>query len=160
MWKEVTRIITDRYPYLDKDTLRYQCIRALIDTFIRDLIQETEAILERMGFDSPKALACAEKPVVDFSPKMKAWKRELNEFLHSRFYTHHRILRMQFKAYRLLRDLFQEYVERPSQLPPGVQKRIKHGKEPPERIVCDYIAGMTDRFALDEHRKLFLPYEY
>lgn len=160
LWNEVTRIITDRYPDLDKDTLRYQCIRALIDTFIRDLVEQTEMRLDRMGFDSPEALAHAEEPVVDFSPKMKTWKRELNEFLHSRFYTHHRILRMQYKAYRLLRDLFQEYVERPSQLPPGVQRRISEAEEPPERIVCDYIAGMTDRFALDEHRKLFLPYEY
>jgi dGTPase len=59
-----------------------------------------------------------------------------------------------------LRDLFQEYVERPSQLPPGVQKRIRESQETLEKIVSDYIAGMTDRFALDEHRKLFLPYEY
>ena len=160
LWDEVTRIITDRYPHLDKDTLRYQCIRALIDTFIRDLVEETENRLAASGFDSPEALAQAQEPVVDFSPRMKNWKGELNEFLHTRFYTHHRILRMQFKAYRLLRDLFQEYVERPSQLPPGVQKRLDDGDEPAERIVCDYIAGMTDRFALDEHRKLFLPYEY
>ncbi|MDQ1239172.1 MAG: dGTPase, partial [Thermodesulfobacteriota bacterium] len=72
----------------------------------------------------------------------------------------HKILRMQYKAYRLVRDLFQEYVDRPSQLPPGVQKRIKEAGDAQERIVCDYIAGLTDRFALDEHRKLFLPYEY
>ncbi len=91
---------------------------------------------------------------------MQKYKEQLNEFLHTRFYIHHKILRMQYKANRLLRDLFQEYVKRPSQLPPSVNKRIKEENEPPERIVCDYIAGMTDRFALDEHRKLFLPYEY
>ena len=89
---------------------------------------------------------------------MQAWKLELNEFLYTRFYTHHKILRMQFKALRLLTDLFTEYVTRPSQLPPGVQKRIAAAEASLERIVCDYIAGMTDRFALDEHRKLFLPY--
>ncbi len=50
-------------------------------------------------------------------------------------------------------------MKRPSQLPPSVYKKIKKGTDPLERMVCDYIAGMTDRFALDEHRKLFLPYE-
>ncbi len=60
---------------------------------------------------------------------------------------------MQYKADRLLKDLFHEYVNRPSQLPPWVNKRIKEAKDDRERIVCDYIAGMTDRFALDEHRK-------
>ena len=102
----------------------------------------------------------ARTTVVRFSPRMQRWKEQLNGFLHSRFYTHHKILRMQYKADRLLRDLFEEYVKRPSQLPPGVQKRIASGDQPLERTVCDYIAGMTDRFALDEHRKLFLPYEY
>ena len=67
---------------------------------------------------------------------------------------------MQYKAARLLTDLFQEYVSRPPQLPPGVQKRIADHQDSVERVVCDYIAGMTDRFALVEHRKLFLPYEY
>jgi dGTPase len=67
---------------------------------------------------------------------------------------------MQYKADRLLRDLFREYVRRPPQLPPSVHKKILENQDSPERIVCDYIAGMTDRFALDEHRKLFLPYEY
>ena len=102
----------------------------------------------------------AERPVVVFSSRMQRWKEQLNGFLHKRFYTHHKILRMQYKAYRLLKDLFSEYVARPSQLPPGVQKRIAEDSDSLARIVCDYIAGMTDRFALDEHRKLFLPYEY
>ncbi len=91
---------------------------------------------------------------------MLGWKKQLDEFLYQKFYTHHKLMRMQYKANRLLRDLFLEYVERPFQLPPGVQKRIHEGAESRERIVCDYIAGMTDRFALYEHRKLFLPYEY
>jgi dGTPase len=91
---------------------------------------------------------------------MQQWKEQLNHFLHSSFYTHHKILRMQYKADRLLRDLFREYVGRPSQLPPSINKKILENQDSPERIVCDYIAGMTDRFALDEHRKLFLPYEY
>lgn len=160
LWNEVTRMIRDRYPGLDRDTFRYQCIRKLIDTFIRDAIEATEQRLRSGAFSSPDDVMKSEKPVAGFSARMQKWKEQLNAFLHSRFYTHHKILRMQYKANRLLRDLFWEYVNRPSQLPPGVKKRIDEDRDPLPRIVCDYIAGMTDRFALDEHRKLFLPYEY
>jgi dGTPase len=160
LWNEVTRVINERHPGLDRDTFLYQCIRVLIDTFIRDLVQQTEVVLSSVGFESPEQIANHDNMVAGFSSQVQKWKSELNEFLHSGFYTHHKIMRMQFKADRLLEDLFREYVRRPSQLPPSVQKRISEDKEPLERIVCDYIAGMTDRFALDEHRKLFLPYEY
>lgn len=160
LWNEVTRILQQRYPDLDQDTFRYQCIRLLIDTFIRDLLEATEQALSLGNFSSADELMSAEGQVVTFSPRMQQWKEQLNRFLYTRFYTHHKIMRMQYKAHRLLVDLFDEYVKRPSQLPPGVQRRIKAGDGAPGRVVCDYIAGMTDRFALDEHRKLFLPYEY
>jgi len=160
LWKEVTRIIREKHPNLDRDTFRYQCIRLLIDTFIRDMVKETEVRLVDNHFTKPADIQNHETATAAFSPRMQQWKQELNHFLHTRFYTHHKILRMQYKADRLLKDLFREYVGRPSQLPPGVNRRITAGNDSPERIVCDYIAGMTDRFALDEHRKLFLPYEY
>ncbi len=160
LWNEVTRILQERYPDLDQDTFRYQCIRLLIDTFIRDLLEATEQALSIGSFSSAEELTAAAGPVVMFSKRMQQWKEQLNRFLYTRFYTHHKIMRMQYKAHRLLVDLFEEYVKRPSQLPPGVQKRMKAGESAPGRVVCDYIAGMTDRFALDEHRKLFLPYEY
>lgn len=160
IWREVTRKIHDRHPGLDQDTFRYQAIRALIDTLIRDLINATEEELRNREIQSNEQIVNATRPVATVSPTMQQWKQDLNHFLHSRFYTHYKIMRMQFKAYRLLKDLFDEYVERPTQLPPGVQKRINKAEVPPDRVICDYIAGMTDRFALDEHRRLFLPYEY
>jgi dGTPase len=70
-------------------------------------------------------------------------------------YRHYRVVRMGDKAGRILRDLFQSYVGEPLQLPPRHQRRIE--ADGLQRVVCDYIAGMTDRFALDEHRKLFDP---
>jgi dGTPase len=160
IWNAVTKIIDRLHPELDRDTFRYQCIRVLIDLFIRDLVQQTESTLSSRSFKAPEEISQSSEATARFSPEMQTWKIQLNQFLHKRFYTHHKIMRMQYKAARLLRDLFDEYVNRPSQLPPGVQKRIKDDQDSPERVVCDYIAGMTDRFALDEHRKLFLPYEY
>jgi len=160
IWNKVTAILREKYPSLDRDTFWYQCIRLLIDLFIRDLVQSTEERLNSSNFKSSEEIRALHEDVAVFSPQMQLWKKELNRFLHSQFYTHYKILRMQYKANRLLRDLFQEYVRRPSQLPPGVQKRLSEDNDRPERIICDYIAGMTDRFALDEHRKVFLPYEY
>ncbi len=160
LWRDVTGAINSKYPSLDKDTFKYQCIRFLIDIFIRDLVQTTEQTLERNCFRSPGEIVVHPRPAVRFSEELETKKLALNRFLFSRFYTHYMILRMQYKAKRLLRDLFDEYVNRPSQLPPGIYGRIKKNEESPKRIVCDYIAGMTDRFALTEHRKLFLPYEY
>ncbi len=160
LWTDVTHMISQRHPHLDRDTFRYQCTRGLIDTLIRDIINATEENLSGRQYDSPEEIVSADKPTGAFSPRVRRLKSQFNEFLYSRFYTHHKILRMQFKAGRLLKDLFDEYVRRPLQLPPNVQRRIAEENNSLERIVCDYIAGMTDRFALDEHRKLFLPYEY
>ena len=160
IWKFITSVVKDFCDRSDKDTFRYQCIRVLIDQLIRDLVVQTEENISSHAVDSAESVMNLELILVNFSKTMLGWKKQLDAFLYRKFYTHHKLMRMQYKANRLLRDLFIEYVERPFQLPPGVQKRISDGAESRERIVCDYIAGMTDRFALYEHRKLFLPYEY
>jgi dGTPase len=160
IWNHVTRAVKDRYPHLDRDTLRYQYIRKLIDMLIRDLVTATQDNLAARGFDDSTGPDEAKEHVVSFSQEVQQWKEALNKFLYTRFYTDYRLLRMQYKADRLLKDLFNEYVWRPSQLPPSVRNRIDRNEDGLGRIVCDYIAGMTDRFALNEHRKLFLPYEY
>ena len=160
LWGDVAGTVHARYPDLDRDTFRYQCTRILIDTFIRDVIASTEKNLADLAIKTPEDVMNAGRATAAFSGEMEKRKRELSRFLYTRFYTHNKIMRMQYKANRLLKDLFLEFVQRPSQLPSNVQKRVAEGSGSTERVVCDYIAGMTDRFALDEHRKLFLPYEY
>ncbi len=160
LWGEVAKAVRMRYPHLDRDTFRYQCTRILIDTLIRDVIAATEQNLVDSAVKTPEDVMNSDRPTSTFSHTMEKRKQELSRFLYTRFYTHNKIMRMQYKANRLLKDLFREFVQRPSQLPANVQKRVKEASDSPERVVCDYIAGMTDRFALDEHRKLFLPYEY
>ena len=78
--------------------------------------------------------------------------------LLERLYRHHRVTRMTMKAERIMTELFETYMDEPQQMPPHVHRRIEEG-EPQARVVADYIAGMTDRFALDEYKKLFDPYE-
>ena len=82
---------------------------------------------------------------------------ELKKFLKKNLYSHHRVIRMSDKADRILKALFKVYLDEPQLLPPHVYADLEEkGKE---RLICDYIAGMTDRFALDEYKKLFDPYE-
>jgi len=93
--------------------------------------------------------------LIGFSKKMAKSNRELKDFLFKNLYQSHRVVRMQVKAESILSDLFTAYQKEPLMLPGHIQKRIEDiGLE---RSICDYIAGMTDRFAIDEHQKLFNP---
>jgi len=86
---------------------------------------------------------------------MEALRAPLKRFLGERLYRHHRVVRMADKAHRLLTALFEAYLRKPEQLPDTTRRRME--KEDPHRVVCDYIAGMTDRYAVEEYRKLFDP---
>jgi dGTPase len=97
----------------------------------------------------------AGRRLVAYSPPVAAGVRELKEFLFANMYRHYRVVRMGDKAGRILRDLFESYVREPGQLPPHFQGQLE--RDGVHRVVCDYIAGMTDRFAVDEHQKLFDP---
>jgi dGTPase len=83
----------------------------------------------------------------------------LKRFLFENFYRNYRVVRMAVKAERLLRALFEAYTSEPRQLPPAIQERIASTDLGAERIICDYIAGMTDRYAIQEHNRLFDPEE-
>jgi dGTPase len=93
--------------------------------------------------------------VIGFSEDMHRRNRALKDFLYANLYRHHRVVRMAVKAERFIGDLFRAYVAEPAILPRHVQALID-GRSL-ERTVCDYIAGMTDRYAIEEHQKLFDP---
>ena len=157
LWCEVEEKVTGLSPQLDPERRRKQTIRLLIDALVTDVLQQTEKTLEERGSDSPAAVRREGRGLVTFSAGMQPRNQELKQFLLDKFYHHPRVLRMAEKARRFVTELFHAYQDHPHLLPPHVEKRIaQDGKE---RVVCDYVAGMTDRFALDEYRKLFLPYE-
>jgi dGTPase len=87
---------------------------------------------------------------------MERKNAELKLFLRDHLYRHYRVIRMAEKARRIIHDLVKVYADSPQQMPPSFSARIATEGTP--RVVCDYIAGMTDRFALEEHRKLFDPH--
>jgi dGTPase len=141
---------------LDDDrTARHHVVRWIIDRCVRDLTETSGAALEAAGVRSVADVRAAGHRLVAYSPEMAARVRELKDFLFRNMYRHHRVVRMGNKAGRLLRDLFKSYVAEPRQLPPHFQDQLE--RDGVHRVVCDYIAGMTDRFAVDEHQKLFDP---
>jgi dGTPase len=136
---------------------RHRLIRALIGWGVTDVVQTTAGRLAAEGIDSVARLRSRGRPIIGFSDEVAARIHELKEFLYLRLYRHWRVMRMAAKAQRVLEALFHTYTQEPGQLPEAVQDRLGAGGDGPERIVCDYIAGMTDRFALEEHARLFDP---
>jgi dGTPase len=139
----------------DDRILRHQVIRHIIDRCVQDLLDTTLANLREARAGSLEDVRGAGRRLVGYATEMADRVKELKDFLLVNMYRHYRVVRMGDKAGRILRDLFQTYTGEPLQLPPRYQRRIE--KDGLHRVVCDYIAGMTDRFALDEHRKLFDP---
>jgi dGTPase len=156
LWEQMRDSIGWKTEALDQLT-RHRLIRRLIGLEIDDLTRASAARLETANAPSVEALQRLPHNVVGHSEAMAALNKQLKRFLYDHMYRHYRVARMQIKAENTLTALFEAYVREPAQLPPETQKRA-HATGDLPRTVCDYIAGMTDRFALDEHYKLFDPY--
>lgn len=159
LWRETFGAIRQQWPTAGFRIWRYQVQRRLIDLFVTDLVEHTRRTLARERIDSPEAVRSYGKPLVGFSEEVEEKRRELKQFLFDHLYRHYRVTRMMAKAQRVMEELFHAYRSEPGLLPPHVLARCTREGETLERVVCDYIAGMTDRFAVEEHRKLFDPAE-
>ncbi len=137
------------------DMTRHCLIRRLIDVMVTDVINETHRRLEKEAPRSAEEVRNLPFNVVDFSAEMRAKNRELKDFLMAHFYLHYRLVRMSAKAKRCITELFRAYLAEPAQLPDSTQRRSR--EDTVHRVICDYIAGMTDRYALEEYQKLFDP---
>ena len=138
--------------------LRHETIRRVINVFVNDLAAESRRRLAARDPADADAIRRAKKPVIAFSEPMAEANRAIKEFLHARMYRHWRVNRMANKARRVTEELFALLHADPSTLPDGW--RALAGERDGARAaltVADYIAGMTDRFALEEHRRLTDP---
>jgi dGTPase len=159
LWADAWREATTSGARISHRVARYQAVRRLIDWMVSDLADTLRARLEREAIDSLEAVRRVKPRLVEFSPTMDERHRALKSFLFDRLYHHHRVTRMTQKADRIMSALFEVYMHEPRQLPPHVTGRTLGEGESMPRIIADYIAGMTDRFALEEYKKLFDPYE-
>jgi dGTPase len=138
------------------DMVRHQMIRRLIGLEINDVIVATDKRLTDTGVRSPQDIQGLAGNVICSSEHFARMNEDLKNFLYESMYRHHRVARMSEKAYRYIREIFEAYIHEPRQLPPGVQKRV--ATRGLHRTVADYIAGMTDRYALMEWQRLFDPF--
>jgi dGTPase len=148
----------DAFPGAEMRVLRYQTVIRMIDAMSTDLMMNLAAELER-DIASVDDVRRAGRALAGFSTAMGPQVDEIKQVMRDRLYRHYRVSRMTEKAGRVLARLFNTYMTEPRQMPEHVLARADRDGDPISRAVADYIAGMTDRFALDEYRKLFDPNE-
>jgi dGTPase len=154
LWEMITEGLGLDWRTLD-DLTRHEIIRELIGVEITHMVNDSNRRIEASGVKSLHELQSLPYNVIGFDEDMRKKNDELKSFLFQNMYRQYRVVRMQKKAERVLTELFNAYLEEPNMLPRQFQELIEiKGRE---RTVCDYLAGMTDRFAVDEYQKLFDP---
>lgn len=159
LFAEAAKEVREKYGDLPPRMLITRAVSGLIHAEILDLVAETRRRLAGESgspIDSIEAVRAATEPVVAFSPAMQEKKRAMQKFLYTRLYRHYRCQRMAEKGKRFLGALFGEYLREPGQLPPLHLERAEDVGL--ERAICDYLAGMTDRYCLQEYQRLFIPF--
>jgi dGTPase len=152
IWQILSETYNWRGPILSEMD-RHRMIRQMVGIMVTDMVEATDKRLKESKANSALDIQKLNHNVVGYSEEMQRRNRELKDFLYKNMYRHYRVVRMQVKAERLISDLFNAYRAEPLMLPTTAQSGIEqHGLE---RAICDYIAGMTDRYAIEEHQKLF-----
>jgi len=157
LWKSAYMKVERRYPELNKKIKKSLIIRELINMYVSDLLNETEKNLKRYKIKSPEDARNIDQKIVSNSASFNRKKEQISNFLFDNLYNHPHVIRMSDKADRFIKQLFTVYVNKPKLIPTEFLKLVE--KDGVYRVICDYIAGMTDRFALNEYKKLFEPYE-
>jgi len=156
LWEILRETYNWRGPMLN-DMERHRMIRHLVGLMVTDMLQATEARIKESKVKSAQDIQKLKHNIIGYSEEMQRRNREIKDMLYRKLYRHYRVVRMQVKAERIISDLFHAYLAEPTILPDHVQFYIE--KRGLERTICNYIAGMTDRYAVEEHKKLFDPFE-
>jgi len=157
LWRMAAESVRAAYPDLSLPAIRRPILDALLNTLLADVIAESRRRIAAARPETPKAVRQAANPLVAFSDAMSSPARELESFLLGRVYRHARLVRMDAKARRFIERLFAAYAADPRMLPERYFRRVD--EQGVHRVVCDYIAGMTDRFCQDDYKRLFEPFE-
>ncbi len=157
---EMFSIVTQKYPGIEQARLIHEAVRRVINAMVEDVLGETRRRLKEAAPQAVADIRGLGRPVVAFSARMAETDRTVKAFLYKRMYEHWKLNRSHSKARRVVADLFGLLFAEPNCLPsPWREKAEQADTQARARVVADYIAGMTDRFALDEHRRLFDLYE-
>lgn len=158
--RDVIADVRRRYPDITEHYLIQESIREMIGAMVQDVLMESQARIIAVAPQSVDDIRHAGQQVVAFSPVMLEKVDELRDFLWNRMYRHYTVMRVRLKVERIVRELFDAFLTRYQLLPEPWQRRVEEAGGMMDdtaraRIVCDYIAGMTDRYAIREHERLF-----
>ncbi|MGD2073300.1 MAG: deoxyguanosinetriphosphate triphosphohydrolase [Gammaproteobacteria bacterium] len=156
--------VRQRHPRLSQRRVIHEVVRRLIDRQVVDLVQTSDENLKAARPVSLRDVRSRAQPLISFSDAMKVRNLELKRFLRMRLYRHYRVHRMTAKAARVIRELFEAFNDDPRLLPEEAQEKAselsgRSGARGQARAVADYIAGMTDRYAIKEHKRIYSPGE-
>lgn len=144
------------YPALDSGLIRLETVRRMIGVMVEDILAQTLANVADLGVTSPESVRDLGRPLVAFSSPVAEDLAHLRAFLHERMYRHWRVNRSRSQARRILAEMFALFLAEPEVLPAEwYGRQLDCDDAAKARVICDYIAGMTDRFAIEEHRRLF-----
>lgn len=160
LWRRAVERIQRPGLAISDTMFKYQVVKELINMQVKDLLKATDARLAEHGINSPDDLTRLNKGLIDFSEDMKREREQLQKILDEKLYHHWRVERMTSKAKRILNDLFDVYLDNPRQLPYDIYQRSTQCSDRElHNVICNYLAAMTDRAALDEYKRLFEPYQ-
>lgn len=153
IWRITAQRVWRRFGKLPDESRRYYVIRCIIDDQVKDVVTQTESNLKAHRIQNVDGVRKQDSPLVTYSRRRTETNRELREYLYQNLYYNPEVFEPNRRAVRLLKELFEFYLNNPKELDTQVRRRIK--KEGLPRAVCDYLAGMTDPYAMQEHRRLF-----
>lgn len=153
VWAEATRRVKRQFGELADETRRYFIIRCIIDDQVTDVVETTEKHIAAAKVETADDVRLHARALVNYSPERRALNLELRHFLYNNLYYNPQVHEPNKRAVRMLEDLFHYYVEHPQQIGEWSKKRAK--KIGWKRAICDYLAGMTDRYAILDHQRIF-----
>lgn len=157
IWQRMASRVRERYPSIDDKRLVARTISAMIGLQINDICETAWGNIQGHGINSIEDLRRVNRVVVHFSPAVEEENLALKRFLKEKLYRHHKVDKMRVKAEHVMSKLFETYLKRPNLLPPKYHRRIEQNGV--ERTVADYLAGMTDRYALDDYKAMYETFE-
>ena len=153
LWNRVARVVKKQHGSLPDECRRYFIIRTIIDMQVKDVVETSEALIEKAGVQSADDVRLCPKILVQYSAERRKLNQQLRRYLYKNLYFNPVVNEPHLRAKEILRHLFGFYLKQPAEIGENIRRRIR--KLGLHRTVCDYLAGMTDRYALQEHARIF-----
>src|SRR5258707_7493663 len=153
IWRRAARTVQKDYAQLPDECRRYFIIRCITDQQVTDVVNNSENLIREAGVASADEVRLVAKSLVQYSPERRKLNAQLRAFLYKNLYYNPVVHQLNQRAVRMLEELFESYLKHPMEI--GEQARKRARKDGRPRAICDYLAGMTDRYVVIEHERLF-----